>query len=529
MTTVSMNSNRWYTALMWSLLAFALLLFHALSFHFMVDDAFISFRYAQNLVAGQGLVFNPGEPVEGYSNLLWVLLISVGLKAGLPALLWARILGAACSLGMLVLLPGVVRRMDPQREVRSPWAGRLAQLLTAATGAVACWSLAGLETPLFGLLIIISWRAALARSPVLTGLSGLLMVLVRPEGPALALIFLVWSLLPGPGLNPASSPLRKPGAWSGSALLIVGTAAFFLWRHATYGWWLPNTYYAKTGDLGGQLATGLPYGLTFARAYLIMPLLVVTGILVRCGWRQILRLDMLLGLGLMVFWWSYVVIVGGDMLGMYRFFAPMLPVTMTWLVALAVPCGWFDRKTSTLIFGVVMALALMVPSFMGRERRIARIHMEEANLGGWILAGDALADERLASLFPDGTTLALGPAGYIPWKTGLVCYDFYGLVDPQIAHRKLTFTHHYAGHEKHDGALVLARRPDYILLGNVDITDKPRTGPAIALDREMDIFNNPDFKRDYIRIAVRIGDHKFLNMFQRKALKDSKRSTKRNR
>ena len=38
------------------------------------DDAYISFRYAENLVRGEGLVYNPGERVEGYSNLLHVLI-----------------------------------------------------------------------------------------------------------------------------------------------------------------------------------------------------------------------------------------------------------------------------------------------------------------------------------------------------------------------------------------------------------------------------------------------------------------------
>src|SRR5690606_38133881 len=38
------------------------------------DDAFISFRYAQNLVEGHGLVYNPGERVEGYTNFLWTVL-----------------------------------------------------------------------------------------------------------------------------------------------------------------------------------------------------------------------------------------------------------------------------------------------------------------------------------------------------------------------------------------------------------------------------------------------------------------------
>lgn len=39
----------------------------------MIDDAFISFRYADNLAAGKGLVLNPGQRVEGISNLLWTV------------------------------------------------------------------------------------------------------------------------------------------------------------------------------------------------------------------------------------------------------------------------------------------------------------------------------------------------------------------------------------------------------------------------------------------------------------------------
>src|SRR6188508_2049644 len=43
------------------------------------DDALISLRYAYNLHAGFGLVWNPGEgpPVEGYTNPLWTLIASV--------------------------------------------------------------------------------------------------------------------------------------------------------------------------------------------------------------------------------------------------------------------------------------------------------------------------------------------------------------------------------------------------------------------------------------------------------------------
>ena len=46
----------------------ALLVWLASLAWFMTDDAFISFRYVRNLLEGHGLVFNPGERVEGYSN-----------------------------------------------------------------------------------------------------------------------------------------------------------------------------------------------------------------------------------------------------------------------------------------------------------------------------------------------------------------------------------------------------------------------------------------------------------------------------
>src|SRR5580765_7051222 len=58
-------------------LLFFIFIFICLNNKFVQDDAFISFRYIRNFVEGNGLVFNIGERVEGYTNLLWVLLLSV--------------------------------------------------------------------------------------------------------------------------------------------------------------------------------------------------------------------------------------------------------------------------------------------------------------------------------------------------------------------------------------------------------------------------------------------------------------------
>jgi len=493
--------------LLWTLLALALLIGHGSTFRFVIDDAFISFRYAQNLLDGNGLVFNPGEMVEGYSNLLWVLLMSFGMKLGVPALLWARIMGTGAMAGVLALTPGIVAILAPRSTEFNPLPGRVAQLLLAAVGAGACWMLGGLETPLFTLWIILAWRLALTRNALGVGIVGVLLVLTRPEGPALAVIFLVWAASPG-GSGTLLHNLRR---WLGWAILILGAGIFFIWRHDVYGWWLPNTYYAKTGDLAGQIRTGLPYTGSFLLSYFLSLAVVGGAAGLGGGLAELKKRDTLFGAVLVVFWLGYTTVIGGDMLGMFRFFAPMLPVMVISTVVLAAEAGWLSRFQGAAVFTVVVALLLLPPSLWGKERRLVTIHMSEANLGGWMLAGDALAE-----LLPKDSVIALGPAGYIPWKTGLRAYDFYGLVDPAIAHQDVAFTHGYAGHEKHDGALVLERRPDFILIGNVDITDEPRATLIPPLDREVDIVLNPEFDPNYEQIYLPVAGGKYLNLFRRR-------------
>ena len=72
---------------------------------FVCDDAFISFCYARNLLEGHGLVYNPGEYVEGYSNFLWVLeLTALGGAFGLRPEHTAPWLSVACTGGTLAAL-----------------------------------------------------------------------------------------------------------------------------------------------------------------------------------------------------------------------------------------------------------------------------------------------------------------------------------------------------------------------------------------------------------------------------------------
>ena len=105
--------------------AAALLAWQVSVYFHLVDDAFISFRYARNLADGQGLVFNPGhERVEGYTNFLWVLVLAAARLVGVRPEVAAPWLGIAATVALWAIVAREARR--------HPWPGGFAWLAIAA-------------------------------------------------------------------------------------------------------------------------------------------------------------------------------------------------------------------------------------------------------------------------------------------------------------------------------------------------------------------------------------------------------------
>ncbi|MEZ4517512.1 MAG: hypothetical protein R3C44_12005 [Chloroflexota bacterium] len=98
----------------WVILAACLVVFTLISYWYALsipDDSFISYRYADNLASGQGITFNPGEqPVEGYSNFLWIVSLAALKMIGLDMTVWASRLGWLYGVLAIVLLWWVLRR-----------------------------------------------------------------------------------------------------------------------------------------------------------------------------------------------------------------------------------------------------------------------------------------------------------------------------------------------------------------------------------------------------------------------------------
>lgn len=152
-----------------------------------IDDAYISYRYAENFVNGHGLVYNIGERVEGYTNLLWTLLVALGLIFGGSAELIGHLLGFLSGIALLIGSYLYARAVLVEKH---SWLAGFAPCLVLLSNPFAAWTASGLETPLFATFVIFAFyfqvRARMAWGTVIC----ILATLTRPEGALLALVVL---------------------------------------------------------------------------------------------------------------------------------------------------------------------------------------------------------------------------------------------------------------------------------------------------------------------------------------------------
>src|ERR1700712_312563 len=115
---------------------------HAAHYYpFLADDALISLRYATRLCEGHGLTWSAGKPVEGYTDLLWVLLNVPAACLGVDLILSARLLGVAAA-----LLGIGIATLPSDGSLRPSVARAIAgELLFACCAPLAVWAVGGLE------------------------------------------------------------------------------------------------------------------------------------------------------------------------------------------------------------------------------------------------------------------------------------------------------------------------------------------------------------------------------------------------
>jgi len=449
------------------LVVLVLFLAHAVSLNFIQDDAFISYRYVKNFLAGRGLVFNAGERVEGYTNFLWIILLALFTALGVNTILASKILGLAGGCLSLVLLYRIGRILlgeeGADRTSPAGWIALAPPLLMAVNGAFAYWCISGLESGLFVPLILAAVYFSLTRERLMV-LCAAMATLVRPEGALVFAILIFHTLL-----------FRKAGL---KKILLSVTAyaalllPYLIFKAAYYGDLLPNPFYAKTGFSWEYIRSGLDYFWRFLKHYGLWGGLYLLTLI---GWgrqaasgsgsateRNIPARSRRLALLMIWFYSLAVILIGGDVLLGHRFFLPVLPflyLLIGWgLFRLSglFPPGPLRRGLPAAVLAALLAMTFFLP-----RSWLLTVRQAEFGLGRKM----AITAAELDRLYDGPFSVAASTIGALSYYSRAAVIDMLGLTDPVIARNPEQIPGIVSSwrEKKYNGRYVLSRDPELII------------------------------------------------------------------
>ena len=369
--------------------------------HWTVDDAFIIFRYAENLVEHGELNWNPGEnPVEGYTGFTLVMLISAAIKLGISPVVASHAIGIAFFFmgGILLLL--ILRGFNIGGVTAS------ALYLTSPFMFVHAWS--GLETTMFTAMILFAFYTfALGRNKLFVT-SLLLLSFTRPEGVLLSVL-----------LISVYRPLSKPLI----AAYLAPCVAYFLWRWIYYGQLLPNTFYAKT-TYSSPLDENVESLRILTRNHLRLPALLG---LIFFSYEHIRNHKRLIGAALAFTAISLCLYLCSDLVMnyAYRFFVPFYALTLLAMGGIVLGA---KRNLKTLLIVVVILSAQL--SFNTDKKGLSKLRRHFSSYETLLKDCHIKIGHYLRNnLPPDEWIVVHADAGAIPYYSKLRTCDFGRLND----------------------------------------------------------------------------------------------------
>jgi arabinofuranosyltransferase len=399
------------------------------------DDAMISMRYAWNFSHGFGLVWNPGERVEGYTNLLMVLVMSFATTffPKREAVLLIQLTGIPWMLGTAWLS---MRIADLTAAGGEP--GRLLRVLSFAAPLayypLSYWSLMGMETGLLTFLLALGVFLALLylkrQDPhYLIGASLVLGMAYLTRNDSLIFAVLVYLFLLSQILGPGQ---RIPTAFLAGlaiyALFALGQAAF---RYGYYADWLPNTYSLKL--VGIPLYERLKNGLRFIKSFFFETGLLLLVVVIASFFRP--RKEKFYLVSFVFIAIAYQIYVGGEPWDYWRIMSP----TMSFLliafiqyvleISAALIARWGPSARTAAAILTIMVVGFIPVNFRF-SREILLVDSPYQSRDNWKNIDIALAINAVTA--PDAT-LGLFWAGTIPYYADRKAIDFLGKSDRHIA------------------------------------------------------------------------------------------------
>jgi hypothetical protein len=425
-------------------LPFLIFLLHASLFRsWIVDDAGISFAYARNLALGNGLVSQPGAPpVEGFSNLTWVLLLTPFFVAhAFDPLVTPKIISLVLVLASFILIQSVLVSTSKHRVVGT----FLVLGLLALNPSFVIWTTSGLEGPLYVLVVVLMLRqltggdAGTFRGAPLAGLLAVLAALcalTRPDGilygaafPVAVCIAFAFRKLS------LSDSLRSIVIYAGGFAICFGS--YLLFRYMYFGDLLPNTFYAKGGGLNLSPVdwynnAGNLFKSSGPNKYLLAALVAV--FLYVGGPRSITRRHFGVVVVLVISILIYA-LLPLDGMGEFRFAAPFFPAYYL-LIFLITEIVYESASSRMAIRAVLVSVAIVaagsgIGSFFARSTSFAA-----APTVPFAMVADLFGvrfNQYAAELGVKDGSLLVPDLGGTLYYSDLRVYDLAGLTDKVIA------------------------------------------------------------------------------------------------
>lgn len=443
-----------------------------------VDDAMTSMQYAKQLASGNGLVFNVGERVEGYSNFLWVVFMTpiywLSERLGFPFVPAVTLFNVAFACANLVLVYAISKRLLGDRHPAT-W---LAVGLCLVDNSYAVWAVLGLEVHFLAFFMLLSVWFLTSEHPrryVGLGLSLLAAHLTRPDAGLFCAVLLGNLAVDAVSMwrRGEKQPARAlfGGALLASAIWLVGYGSYFYLRYRYYGLPFPNTYYLKLGGPIDAWARGLDYLRGFLNERAFAPLLVFFAWFAIRG-SSVVRPLFVYNL-LHAF---YVVYVGGDFFAGHRFFVPEIP-QLALLVAVAaselwklaqLPAakGWLSRMevTPERLQGALVVSAIGLLGAVFQRGLVLGPLVGEVVTWGKDLTNQTKLFQWLGEHKTKNASIATCLIGHTGFYSSARVIDMCGVIDPVTAQRHVkNFGKGKAGHEKQaSGEETLAKHPTYV-------------------------------------------------------------------
>lgn len=405
-----------------------LLSFQLMFWNFIIDDAFISFRYAKNLYFNQQLVFNVNEtPVEGYSNFLWVLWITMSFPLDIEIILFSKISGVIFSHLSVIILYKLAFKINNSKNFSN-----MVILFYVLTPNIALWSIGGLETSLFSFLLLLSVYSfvldiIIRRNKIIkmSPLFFVLLSLTRHEGAivfGITCVFFIFLLL---RKNNASLVTKLFQFLYFVGIFSIVYFPYFLWRVLYYNNILPHTFIAKQG--GFSILSFLERFLFYLPLLIFLfPILVLIGTHYIKNLKVQFRNEKKLYLVLVILTLCVLLLLLTSWMPGFRFTVPILPLiylllpkSLNFLMILnnnkvKPPKIRKNVKKLTILTICVSNISLLVTFYPFVQIYGAGIRECNITLGNWI-------NENTFS----NASLAVWDAGTIPFYSDIRTIDIY--------------------------------------------------------------------------------------------------------